>query len=141
MPSSRLTAAAPAEVGATLNALADVLGADHGCVPTAVTVETPRARRKRLGAASRRRDLLGVSEIAALFGVVRQCAHRSTQLASFPEPLTRLATGPVWLRGDVEQWRGRRDPAAHRGGVATPDSRAAAPHRPGWSTARPATAV
>jgi hypothetical protein len=40
MPSSRLTAAAPAEVGATLNALADVLGADHGCVPTAVTVET-----------------------------------------------------------------------------------------------------
>ena len=41
--------------------------------------------------------------------MVRQSAHRSTQPASFPKPLTRLATGPVWLRGDVEQWRGRRD--------------------------------
>jgi len=109
MPSSTLTAAAPAAVGATLNALAEVLGADHDCVPAAVTVETQRARRERLDAAARQRDLLGVSEIAALFGVVRQSAHRSTQLASFPEPLTRLATGPVWLRGDVEQWRGRRD--------------------------------
>ena len=109
IPSSTLTAAAPAAVGATLNALAEVLGADHGCVPTAVTVETPRARRERRDAAARRRDFLGVSEIAALFGVARQSAHRSTQLASFPEPLTRLATGPVWLRGDVEQWRGRRD--------------------------------
>jgi hypothetical protein len=56
-----------------------VLDADHGCVPIAVTVETPRGRRERLDA-------------AALFGVVRQSAHRTTQLASFPEPLTQLAT-------------------------------------------------
>lgn len=49
-------------------------------------------------------DLVGVAEIADMLGVTRT---RVTQLAKtygFPEPVARLAAGPVWQRRDIEEW-------------------------------------
>ena len=51
-----------------------------------------------------RGTLAGIAEIAELFGVSRHAAVRYTKRADFPEPLDRLAAGPVWLRKDVEKW-------------------------------------
>ena len=48
--------------------------------------------------------LAGLAEIAGLAGVSRQ---RAAQLAShpdFPEPVQRLAMGPVWLEADAARF-------------------------------------
>ena len=50
------------------------------------------------------RHLVGVAEIAQIFGVSKQTAVKYSQRPDFPEPLDRLASGPVWLRADVESW-------------------------------------
>ncbi len=50
-------------------------------------------------------DLLaGLAEIAELLGVTKNTAARYTKRPGFPEPLDRLASGPVWRRTDVETW-------------------------------------
>lgn len=49
-------------------------------------------------------DLVGTTEISNMLGVSRQ---RVTQLAAtpaFPEPVARLAAGPIWDRSDIEEW-------------------------------------
>lgn len=48
--------------------------------------------------------LAGVAEIAELLGVNKRTAIRYTQRPDFPEPLDRLASGPVWRSADVERW-------------------------------------
>ena len=45
--------------------------------------------------------LAGVAEVAALAGVSRQRATQITRHPDFPEPVDRLAMGPVWLEADV----------------------------------------
>lgn len=49
---------------------------------------------------------MGAAEIAALLGVSRQRVHqlRSTY-RDFPEPISVLATGPVWDAADVRAWQ------------------------------------
>jgi predicted DNA-binding transcriptional regulator AlpA len=54
---------------------------------------------------ARRPELVGIAEIADLFGVRRNTAWRWAQREGFPEPLARLASGPVWSRADIEGWR------------------------------------
>jgi predicted DNA-binding transcriptional regulator AlpA len=54
-------------------------------------------------------DVVGVAEIAKLFGVARNTAWRWAQRDGFPEP-ARLAAGPVWRRRDVERWAERELP-------------------------------
>jgi predicted DNA-binding transcriptional regulator AlpA len=49
-------------------------------------------------------DALSLSEIARLYGVTRNSAHRYARRADFPEPLTETSAGRVWLRRDVERW-------------------------------------
>lgn len=49
-------------------------------------------------------ELAGIAEVAAMFGVSRQTAHKYVRHARFPEPLDRLASGAVWRRRDVEAW-------------------------------------
>jgi predicted DNA-binding transcriptional regulator AlpA len=51
-----------------------------------------------------RERLAGVAEVAEVCGVSKRAAIRYTQRADFPEPLDRLASGPVWRRVDVEDW-------------------------------------
>jgi predicted DNA-binding transcriptional regulator AlpA len=55
-------------------------------------------------------DALSVGEIAKLFGVTRNSAHRYTQRPEFPEPLAVTSGGRVWLRRDVERWGRERLP-------------------------------
>lgn len=50
-------------------------------------------------------SLVGLAEVAEILGVNRQRAHQIAYTKGFPDPVARLAMGPVWLREDVEQWR------------------------------------
>lgn len=50
-------------------------------------------------------ELAGVAEVAEICGVPKRTAIRYTQRPDFPEPLDRLASGPVWRRTDVEEWK------------------------------------
>jgi predicted DNA-binding transcriptional regulator AlpA len=49
-------------------------------------------------------ELVGVAELAQMFGVSKQTAVKYGQRPDFPDPLDRLASGPVWRRTDVEAW-------------------------------------
>lgn len=52
--------------------------------------------------------LVGVSEIAELFGVSRQRADRIIKGSSdFPDPEAILSAGRIWKRADVEAWARR----------------------------------
>ncbi len=55
-------------------------------------------------------DLAGVAEISAMLGVTKNTVLKYTRRPDFPEPLDRLATGPVWKRSDVEAWARERLP-------------------------------
>lgn len=48
--------------------------------------------------------LMGVSEIGDYLGVSRQRVTQLAKLKGFPEPVVRLASGPVWESADVERW-------------------------------------
>lgn len=45
--------------------------------------------------------LAGLAEVAGLAGVSRQRAGQIVKHPDFPEPVQRLAMGPVWLEADV----------------------------------------
>jgi hypothetical protein len=49
-------------------------------------------------------DLVGTKEIGDMLGVSRQRAQQLAQRADFPEPQSRISTGPIWLREDIERW-------------------------------------
>lgn len=53
-------------------------------------------------------DLLGVYEIAELFGLSRPGASLRTREPGFPEPVARLRCGPVWTRDQVVEYARRR---------------------------------
>jgi predicted DNA-binding transcriptional regulator AlpA len=48
--------------------------------------------------------LMGQTEIAELIGVSRQRAHQLYIQGKLPAPYDTLASGPVWLRLDIEAW-------------------------------------
>lgn len=48
--------------------------------------------------------LAGVAEIAALAGVSRPRAGEVSKRHDFPEPVARLAMGPVWREADVLEY-------------------------------------
>ena len=48
--------------------------------------------------------LLGLSEVADLFGVSKRTASRYAARTDFPKPVAQLAMGPIWLQEDVETW-------------------------------------
>ncbi len=47
---------------------------------------------------------MGTTEIAKLLGVSRQRVGQLAQQEGFPEPVARLAAGPIWEGADVERW-------------------------------------
>lgn len=50
-------------------------------------------------------DLIGLSEVAEMFGVSRQVvANWRSRYADFPGPLAELKGGPVWQRRDMVAW-------------------------------------
>ena len=46
--------------------------------------------------------LAGLAEVAGLAGVSRQRAGQIANHPDFPEPVDRLAMGPVWREADVK---------------------------------------
>jgi hypothetical protein len=48
--------------------------------------------------------LVGIAEIADLLGVTKNTAVKYTRRPDFPEPLDRLASGPVWSRQALDGW-------------------------------------
>jgi hypothetical protein len=59
-------------------------------------------------------DLLGFAEIVKFLNVPERTAARYVKRPDFPDPLARLAAGPVWHRADVDKWAKRHLPL--RGG-------------------------
>lgn len=49
-------------------------------------------------------ELVSVAEIAEMLDVARNSAWRWTQRPDFPEPIARLAVGPIWQKRDIEAW-------------------------------------
>jgi len=54
--------------------------------------------------------LAGLAEAAEILGVTKRTALEYTKRNDFPEPLARLASGPVWDAADVETWGARHGP-------------------------------
>lgn len=54
-------------------------------------------------------DILGTAEVAEVLGVSKQRIHALRKMADFPEPVTVLASTPVWHRAEVvhflSKWR------------------------------------
>ena len=46
-------------------------------------------------------ELVGIQEVAELLEVTKQRASSLRHLASFPQPVAQLASGPIWLRSDL----------------------------------------
>jgi predicted DNA-binding transcriptional regulator AlpA len=49
-------------------------------------------------------EIVGLTEIAEMFGVTKRTAVRYRNRSDFPDPLARLSAGLVWRRVDVETW-------------------------------------
>ena len=54
--------------------------------------------------------LAGLAEAAEILGVTKRTALGYTKRDDFPEPLARLAAGPVWDAADIEAWRAKHGP-------------------------------
>jgi predicted DNA-binding transcriptional regulator AlpA len=59
-------------------------------------------------------ELAGLAEVAETLGVSKVTAMKYARRDDFPEPLGRLASGPIWRRRDVESW-GRENLPLRRG--------------------------
>jgi chromosome partitioning protein len=48
-------------------------------------------------------ELVGLSEVAEMAGVSRQAVvNWRARFSDFPSPTAELASGPVWIREDIE---------------------------------------
>jgi hypothetical protein len=61
-------------------------------------------------------QIVGVAEAADIMGWDKRRVATYLDRTQFPEPLTSLASGRIWLREDIEafaeEWRERHPPAA-----------------------------
>lgn len=58
--------------------------------------------------------LVGLTEIADMLGVSRQRAGQLAATEGFPEPVARLAAGPIYESADVEAWARTRNTKSGR---------------------------
>jgi predicted DNA-binding transcriptional regulator AlpA len=49
-------------------------------------------------------NLVGLAEVAELFGVSKRTASRYAGRRDFPLPVARLRAGPIWLEEEVRGW-------------------------------------
>ena len=54
--------------------------------------------------------LAGLAEAAEILGVSKRSAVQYARRPDFPEPLARLASGPVWDAAAVEEWGVKHGP-------------------------------
>jgi predicted DNA-binding transcriptional regulator AlpA len=50
-------------------------------------------------------ELLGLAELAELYGVTKATASNWSRRHTFPQPFQQLKMGPVWRKSDVIAWR------------------------------------
>jgi predicted DNA-binding transcriptional regulator AlpA len=50
-------------------------------------------------------QLLGLAELAELYGVTKATASNWSRRHTFPQPIQHLKMGPVWRHSDVVAWR------------------------------------
>jgi chromosome partitioning protein len=48
--------------------------------------------------------LVGLAEVAELFGVSKRTASRYASRSDFPSPVARLRAGPIWVEDDLRSW-------------------------------------
>lgn len=48
--------------------------------------------------------LVGLAEVAELFGISKRTASRYALRRDFPAPVARLRAGPIWLEDEVRTW-------------------------------------
>lgn len=53
-------------------------------------------------------DLVGVSEVAQLLGWDRRKVATYAARGAFPEPIVRVAAGPLWTRRQIEEYKRQR---------------------------------
>ena len=54
---------------------------------------------------SKQLSIVGVTEIANMLDMTRQGAAQLIERTdNFPEPLGRIAAGPVWRESDIKRW-------------------------------------
>lgn len=145
--------------GATLRQAADAAvrtaGAAVGSKPTRILVMPTDDFIAELSKPAAQ-DLVGLREIATQFGVSSQRAHQIIQIGplpdgqpGFPDPVSRLASGPIFTKASVdafeERWapfRARRSGGFPRKGAATQPERAAgAPRRSQRKSVSPSRAA
>ena len=63
----------------------------------------------------RAEDLLGFAEIVKFLGVPERTAARYVKRPDFPEPIVKLAAGPIWNRRDVDRWAKKHLPLQQGG--------------------------
>jgi predicted DNA-binding transcriptional regulator AlpA len=57
--------------------------------------------------------LLGIAEIAELYSISKVTAGTWSRRRDFPNPVSRLAMGPVWSKADVIAWRQPKPDGKH----------------------------
>jgi predicted DNA-binding transcriptional regulator AlpA len=60
-------------------------------------------------------DLAGLAEVAEMLGIAKRTATKYTRRPDFPQPIERLAAGPIWRRKDVDRWAKRTLPLPRPG--------------------------
>ena len=49
-------------------------------------------------------ELAGFTEVASICRVTKTTALRYVKRPDFPEPIGRVAAGPIWRASDVQKW-------------------------------------
>jgi predicted DNA-binding transcriptional regulator AlpA len=57
-------------------------------------------------------ELAGFSEVADICGVTKTTALRYVKRADFPDPIGRVAAGPIWKAAEVKKWAQKTLPLA-----------------------------
>lgn len=59
-------------------------------------------------------DIMGLAEVSEMVGKSKQYIKTYLERGQFPEPVKTLASGPLWIRQQIQEWidtpraRGRR---------------------------------
>jgi predicted DNA-binding transcriptional regulator AlpA len=53
-------------------------------------------------------ELLGLAELAELYGVTKATASNWSRRHTFPQPVQHLKMGPIWRKSEVIAWRAPR---------------------------------
>jgi hypothetical protein len=79
----------------------------------AIEVMTTEEADRRLAEVA---PLVGITEIAGMLDISRQRVSTLSRRGDFPAPLARLASGPVWRKGDLSTFASgwRRSPGRPR---------------------------